>query len=116
MHAFDVFRVKCEAMRFSVSTRGRVTVKTLCSFDKVVVPKDAFVEESAMVINLIFKSRCFYHSPYRFSTRLACQTPSSATYIDQSKPGCLVKLFAVPFSTRLYKIVHGETTGDVNPL
>ena len=43
------FRVKCEAMRFSVSTRGHVTVKTLCKFGEVLVPKSALVEESATV-------------------------------------------------------------------
>ena len=43
------FRVKCEAMRFSVSTRGHVTVKTLCKFGKVLVPKSALVEQSATV-------------------------------------------------------------------
>ncbi len=36
-------------MRFSVSTRGHVTVKTLCKFGKVLVPKSALVEQSATV-------------------------------------------------------------------
>jgi hypothetical protein len=49
------FRIKCEAMRFSVSARGHVTVKTLCEFNEIVVPKDALVEESATVSNCLVK-------------------------------------------------------------
>ena len=36
-------------MRFAVSARGDVTAKTLCRFDKVVVPESALVGQSARV-------------------------------------------------------------------
>jgi hypothetical protein len=42
-------------MRFSVSARGHVTVKTLCEFNEIVVPKDALVEESATVCDYMDK-------------------------------------------------------------
>lgn len=41
-------------MQLYVSRRGQVTADTLCEFDKVLVPEDAFVEESATVSNYQF--------------------------------------------------------------
>lgn len=42
----------CEAMQFYVSARGQVTADTLCRFDEVQIPADAFVEERATVSDL----------------------------------------------------------------
>jgi hypothetical protein len=47
-------------MRFSVSARGHITVKTLCEFNEIVVPKDALVEESATVSNCLVKFLCCF--------------------------------------------------------
>ena len=41
-------------MRFYVSNRGQVTADTLCQFDKILVPEDAFVSQRATVSNYQF--------------------------------------------------------------
>ena len=55
-------------MRFNVSSRGQVTADTLCQFDKILVPDDAFVTQRATVSNYQF------NLPSRSSKEDLCQT------------------------------------------
>ena len=49
-----LFRQNCGAMAFAVSARGRVSVKTLCSFERATMEGDDLVGTSMTVCSALF--------------------------------------------------------------